>query len=239
MSDEFFVGYLATPPRTRRFLASMLITLLMALASVAVVIAAGQKDPGAGVWDLEHAKALRGVLYAKPYPMLRADGRLILLVREGKHGVADEEVTRLDRRMVTASGHLLERDGRTLLELDGPLCEAGDATQPPLEFSTGERVVLRGEAIDSKCFTGAMKPGDGKTHKGCVALCLRGGIPPMFVADAWYLLLDERGDAVSGELLDEVIAVVGERVEVRGEASAAGELRVLKISSGSFRRLGP
>ena len=32
--------------------------------------------------------------------------------------------------------------------------------------------------VASGRFDGAMKPGDGKTHKGCAALCLRGGIPP-------------------------------------------------------------
>lgn len=45
-------------------------------------------------------------------------------------------------------------------------------------------VTLDGELVDSKCYLGTMKPGDGKTHKSCAILCLRGGIPPLFVSKA-------------------------------------------------------
>jgi nitrite reductase/ring-hydroxylating ferredoxin subunit len=52
---------------------------------------------------------------------------------------------------------------------------------------------------DPKCFARAMKPGDGKTHKGCAVLCLRGGIPAVFVAaDRVYLLVDEAGIRCAG-----------------------------------------
>lgn len=45
-------------------------------------------------------------------------------------------------------------------------------------------MTLRGEIVDSKCFLGVMAPGQGKTHRACASLCLRGGIPPaLFIED--------------------------------------------------------
>src|SRR5262249_47707822 len=100
---------------------------------------------------------------------------------------------------------------------------------------------LRGEIIDPKCHSGAMKPGDGKAHKACAVLCLRGGIPPIFLDDsgARYLLLDEGGNALHGESLDAILPFVGDRVEVRGSTSASGDLKFLQTDVHQIRRLTP
>jgi hypothetical protein len=47
------------------------------------------------------------------------------------------------------------------------------------ERDLGE-VMLAGEILDAKCWFGAMRPGFGKTHKACAALCARGGLPLAF-----------------------------------------------------------
>ena len=47
--------------------------------------------------------------------------------------------------------------------------------------TVAERVMLRGEIVDSKCYLGVMNPGEGTVHRDCAARCLSGGLPPMLV----------------------------------------------------------
>lgn len=109
-------------------------------------------------------------------------------------------------------------------------------------IALGQAATLRGELVDPKCFGGAMKPGDGKTHKGCAVLCLRGGIPLVFMAvedgkTVAYLVVDANGHGVSGDGLEKVIGFVGDWVQVRGRVGRCGDLRVLEISGDGIRRL--
>lgn len=104
------------------------------------------------------------------------------------------------------------------------------------------RVVLRGEIVDPKCFSGAMKPGDGKTHKACAALCLRGGIPPVLVQRGaegllvYHVLVSDSGGRLGPSELAKVIAVVGEPVELSGTVETLGRMRMLKADLESLRR---
>ena len=76
---------------------------------------------------------------------------------------------------------------------------------------------LAGEIIDPKCYFGAMKPGEGKIHKACATLCLRGGIPPMFMTTdeqgrhVYYLLTKPDGRGSNHDKL--------QRVPVSGEVN--------------------
>jgi len=99
-----------------------------------------------------------------------------------------------------------------------------------------------GEIIDPKCYAGSMKPGDGKTHKACAALCLRGGIPPVFVTGpdhAAYVLTTAGGRPIQGDDLARVIAVVGDRVEMSGRPWMIDDLYFLDADLTSVRRLTP
>jgi hypothetical protein len=250
MSDQsdFFVGYLPTPRRLSRFLMRLCIVGVVAVVIFGAIIAANQKDPGSARWDLDHEQTLEGVLYASPYPMLlvHSDGadQLVLLVTQGKVGAASGDVTKLDGRRIRTSGFILQRQSRVLLELSGPPTPISDQQSQPLVFSAEVPITLRGELIDPKCYSGAMKPGEGKTHKACAALCLRGGIPPMLVTrdgarTEFHLLADENGGALEGDVLDEVVAVAGELVEVTGQRCEAPGISLVKVSAGSLRRLRP
>ena len=244
--QDFFVGYLPTPRSYRRFLALMAATIAVTAVVVALVVARGQRDPGAATWDLDRITSFEGVIYSRPCPLLRVvgpDKKLvsILLVEEGKAGAGDR-IANLDGQYGRVSGHTLTRAKLTMLELDARAIQplpSSPATWPKVLASLdGAETTLRGEIIDPKCFAGAMKPGDGKTHKSCAALCLRGGIPPVFWANQTpYLLLDDDGKSPSGAILEELIAHVGEPVEIRGRAGTLGDLRVLKLSTASIRRL--
>jgi hypothetical protein len=238
--DPHFVGWLPMPRPLTRFLAPVAVGLVVGAGVLAGVIAFSQRSPGTGQWE-EQPTALVGVVYAQPYAMLRVPGaagpETVLLVEEGKFG-AKERVRPFDGRAVRVTGRLLHRDGMRLLELTAEEEGIRRAEMPADRRSALERpaptplgqVTLAGEIIDPKCHLGGMKPGGGRTHKGCALLCLRGGVPPMFVsrgddgAAVYHLLTDPDGGPLSPALFDRV----GERVSLTAEAELWGDLRVLK-----------
>ncbi|MFT3785495.1 MAG: hypothetical protein QM770_04945 [Tepidisphaeraceae bacterium] len=248
MSDEFFVGYLPVKPHLRRFVLVATAAALLLVIGLGIVVAAAQRDPGRGSWKLDQVADHDGLLLARPAPLLRvrdADGRArtVLLIAEGKHGTTDV-VARFDGHLVRARGTLIERDGVAMLELvsDGirdfaeilidraslELPAASDPKTAPMPIS------LRGEVIDPKCFLGAMKPGEGKTHKACAALCLRGGVPPMFAT----LGPDGR---VAARLIDspdveQLVAFVGDLVDIVADEWRCDDLRMIRIRE--IRRVG-
>jgi hypothetical protein len=82
-----------------------------------------------------------------------------------------------------------------------------------------------------------MKPGGGKTHKGCAVLCLSGGVPPMFVTreaagqEAYYLLTNPEG----GPLGQAAVEYVGDPVELTAALERLEDLRVLKVAAADIR----
>jgi hypothetical protein len=245
--SEFFVGYLATPARTGRFLRRAVVLIALLAGGVALLAGAGQRDPGAGVWDLEHATMLEGDLSIEPAPLVRVKqngvGKSVLLVSEGKIG-ARERVSGSDGKRVRVHGHMISGRGLPMLELDegAGAVEVLGAGGRAAGVAWGEVATLRGELVDPKCFGGAMKPGDGKTHKSCAVLCLRGGIPLVLMAveegkTVSYLVVDAKGRSVAGDGLEQVRGFVGDWAEVRGRVGRYGDVRVLEILSDGIRRL--
>lgn len=246
--DEIYVGYLPVPPMQRKFLRWAVPLALWILCAASFLWARSQHSPGPAVWYDGQPVKLRGVIVANPYPILfteDSDGQsqAILLVEAGKRG-SHERFQTLNGRAVTVSGWPLHRDGRRMLELEpsdaAVVAEVGSASSSlaPAQKSVGP-VTLRGEIVDSKCFLGAMKPGEGKTHKECATLCIRGGIPPMFVtrdaggAATCYLLLDSTG----GPIDPAILPFIADPVEVRGERSEWGRLNILRVRPEDVRRL--
>ncbi len=256
-TNEFYVGYFKTPPALARFLRWVLPILIVAGLAVAWFVSRSQNDPGDGVWH-DDAQAFVGRIAATPYPLIRVPsaqpGRpveTILLVSEGKHG-GGERVAALDGRIARARGTILARDGRRLLELADTDALTADQSLSPAEAARLAapsvvpmgQVTLRGEIIDPKCYSGAMKPGEGKAHKECATLCIAGGIPPMFVTldDAghrsYYLLTNPAGEALADSALHEkVLPFVADAVEISGVLEARDDLQVFKIDPASIRRL--
>jgi hypothetical protein len=239
--DPFFIGWNPMPRRYARFLVPVAGALLVAIAVGGAVLAWGQRSPGPGVWD-DRTTTLTGVAYAEPYAMIRVPGeagaspRTILLVGEGKFGAKDR-VKSHNGKSVRVSGTLISRDGWQILELvDGDeglrAAELPEAEQTALRLPPAKPlgpVTLRGEIVDSKCYLGAMKPGGGRTHKGCAVLCLKGGVPPVFVSrdegDALYLLVSADGGQIDAAYFD----LAADTIRLHGLVEEQGDLRVLKI----------
>jgi hypothetical protein len=110
---------------------------------------------------------------------------------------------------------------------------------PPAPIDRGE-VMLIGEILDAKCWFGAMRPGYGRTHKACAALCARGGLPLAFCRAgtcgddaAAPLLLDARGRAHGRALAP----LVGEPVALAGRLVEVGDVLQLRADAAAIRRV--
>lgn len=237
--DDFYVGYLPIPPSHKRWLLVVVPGLLIAGIGLTVLVASQQRDPGPGVWEVGRYQSWRGVLVESPYPMLVTDRGTYLLVSTVKRSAA-KHIEGFDRHEAVVQAALLERDGRRMLEVS----DAPDAVQSKGPGATIDRRVkdegeqtLSGEIIDPKCYLGAMKPSSGRTHKACAILCIKGGIPPMFVtrnpdqSESYYLLTDSNGDALPIESFEKMIA---EPVVITGRVLVVGDQQQLRVSPSNI-----
>ncbi len=248
---DIFVGWAGAPGVDRRFLLGLLPLGLAGLGGGAYAISAGLEDPGPGAWLTGATHEVEGVFARAPYPMLRlADAsapfgmRTALIVAEGKCTSA-LELDRLNGAPVRASGVLIRRRARSILEVPlthtdwietvaGP-ADGRLAAPPEVDLGTA---ALSGTIMDSKCFFGVMKPARGRTHKACAALCIRGGIPPSYWVrtpdgrEAVLLMTDARG----GPLSEEILPLVADPVRAEGRLVRVGDLIQFRADASAFRR---
>jgi hypothetical protein len=249
--DEFYVGYLPLPAGQRRWLRVMLPALLWAIAGAAALMASQMRDAGNGRWTSSDRQVFVGTIDIAPYPVLRqasvdpapADGPLgaFILVEAGKLG-GRAGLEKFQCRRVRVAGSLIHRDGRSMIELapgsDAVAAIEGDPASLKKPTPVGH-AELRGEIVDSKCFLGAMRPGDGKTHRACAQLCIAGGLPPMLVTrdaagHAEYYLLTAPDGTPANALVRPFVA---EPVEVRGQVERLDDLQFLRLDPGGILRL--
>lgn len=245
--DDFFIGWSAeTPQADRRFLLGAGLALIAGGGALGARLALDRPPVGDGVWDQGATHTLRGVISREPYPVLRtraADGaaRTVFLVSSGK--TAPRINPRLLGAGVEATGTLLTRGEHAMMAVADIAPAPADFDPAPyaaLPVVDRGPVMLLGEILDAKCWFGAMRPGYGKTHKACAALCARGGLPLAFCqigicgdgAEA-PLLLDERGHAFGREILP----LVADPVSVRGRLVAVGDVLQIRVPLNAIRRL--
>lgn len=238
MPDDFYVGYLPLPARHRKALMLGVPVAMVLLVAGVIAMGLAQRDPGGGIWESGEARPWEGTLVADPFPRLVTDDGTLFLVEFGKIGSQDRTEGLVGKR-VRASGWLLERDGRRIVELehgDESLVEIaqGDAVASPIVL--GDRTFV-GEILDFKCYLGAMKPGDGKAHKACATLCISGGIPPSLVVRddtgnvRHFIVIAESGGRADDLILD----VVAEPVRVTGQVERRGDVFFMRARDVSRR----
>jgi len=187
---NFYVGYEphAAPVFNRaRFLFAACV--LIVAAAVAVAVATTQQGQPEGVFEFGNIETFNGMVRTTPLPHLEtnasvrlgeaAETRHLLLVGFGKRGPSDE-ILAADGYPVRFRGTLIYQGALGMVEITEPASferldgESGLA----LEVSIPESVTLLGELVDTKCYLGVMRPGEGKVHRACAVQCLRGGVPP-------------------------------------------------------------
>ena len=245
--ELFFVGWAKkTPPGLRRFLPAAAVALLSAFAGLGFAVGSTQDDPGGGSfrWDLGRQE-LAGVVTARPYPTLTIvdsehfpEGHVVLLTGEGKRGAL--AARDYDGALVRVAGVALGRGELDMLQLagDGGPEPVGGTTPAVTDEPLG-RWRLTGEICDGKCWSGAMRPGGGLSHRACANLCLIGEIPPVFVSTgpvegaSTLLIAGPDGGAMAPALLD-LTAVL---IEVEGDVFRRGDLLVFRADPATARAL--
>ncbi|MBI1251095.1 MAG: hypothetical protein GC189_06470 [Alphaproteobacteria bacterium] len=249
-TDRFFVGWETAPDINRRGFALGAVALTLGGAGLAAALARAQSLPQSGFWDQGDVRDWRGVLQRAPYPILRTtdiDGvaRTAFLTTSGKTSVAPRLPRDLEGPVLVRASLIRRDDAIMLAAIDGADWIAPDPggarLAAPAEEDLGP-VFAIGEILDAKCWFGAMRPGFGKTHKACAALCARGGLPLAFCvsrngvcgeASDDPLFLDAEGRAHGRA----IIPYVGDPVSVEGRLVRVGDVTQLRASLNAIRRL--
>lgn len=241
--DEFFVGYLKTPQGIARFYKVVVPLLILVGLGVGLWLSSGQKSAGQGAWDLSAQREISGYLTVDPYPVVHFVGekrRSVILVQQGKRSATDM-ARPYTNRWVTVSGFAIDRGDWSMLELlpTSSFQVTDQESRAAIDLEPLGMVSLQGEIIDSKCFLGVMKPGSGKVHRACAALCLRGGMPPMFVVKNekgerfGYLLMHKNGESASLDLAERVAMPV----TLTGEMERRGDILYIRYDKERLTRL--
>jgi hypothetical protein len=248
--DSFFIGWGETPKTDRRFLLLASLGLLTVAAAGGALIASEQAPPGDGTWNPDDERDWPGQLVRAPYPMLRTraiDGtpRTAYLVSSNKLGVQHRLGAAPDGPIVVR-GSLIARGPNAMIAVaDGGAWMRPDATQNAIGLTDwqpvdGGEARYAGEILDSKCWFGAMQPGQGKPHKACAALCIRGGLPPVFCPEGLCgsaasapLFTDALGNPHGPELLE----FVADPIVASGRIVQIGDVRQFRVNIASIKRI--
>jgi len=251
--DSFFIGWAKTPPVDRRFLLLASLGLIVAAGAGGALIASEQAPPGDGSWNPDDERDWPGMLVRSPYPVLRTralDGspRTAYLVASNKHGV-QRRLGLFEDGPVVVRASLIARGRNAMLAVaDGDqwLRAASAAERQSFggltDWPTQDlgAATYSGEILDSKCWFGAMQPGQGKPHKACAALCIRGGLPPIFCPDGLCgagesapLFTDARGDPHGPEILP----FVADPILAPGRLVRIGDVTQFRVALADTRRL--
>lgn len=236
--DAFYVGYLPkSPDETARFVRRIVTAISSVALLAAFALAFALHYAGTGEFEFGRPRAIRGVVRCAVTPRLETTDVDYLLVGYGKNRVPPE-ICNANGHEVTLRGTLIQREGRRLLEVVSPPADRDPASGEPAAIPVG-RFTLRGEIVDSKCYFGVMNPAEGRSHRACAELCLRGGVPAVFVArDATgataHLIIAGHDDAPINEAL---LQWVGEPVEASGDVVRQGKWLVWRLNPASLRRI--
>nr|WP_070959722.1 hypothetical protein [Hyphomonas sp. Mor2] len=246
--DDFFIGWADTPQIDRRFMMAAGLSIITGTTAVGIGVATRQRPAGSGTWNMGEVREWRGIATAEPYGMLRTldlDGteRTALLGCQGKCGVS-ARIGALAGKPVIIKGSLIQRNAHAMIAvIDGLdwIREDPDGDVGTLAFPEPEpitEVTLNGEILDTKCWFGAMRPAQGKTHKSCASLCIRGGIPPAFYArdmeDQTTLMIMTSGGYGHNK---DLLPFVADRVNVTGQVLRFGDLLLLDAPVSAITRL--
>jgi sulfoxide reductase heme-binding subunit YedZ len=198
-----------------------------------------------GRFEFGVVRDFEGVLLERPVPRLRValpDGAMVdhVLVGQGKFG-PPASIQGKDGRRVRVRGTFIVREPLRMIEVissDGlalldPVTESVPSTPKDVAavalLGTGS---FTGELVDTKCYTGVMRPATGKVHRACAIRCLSGGVPP------GLLVRDGRGDAVvfllagpGDEPFQFDVQMAGTLIEVIGRLELHGDTPVLRATS--------
>jgi|CXWL01.1.fsa_nt_gi hypothetical protein len=241
-NDTFYVGYLPLPGGLRGTIAALLGVLFALVAFDAWLVATLQPQAGNGNWA-ETPTEFVGTLVRDPYPMLRVNKngktKTYIVISDEKRGAEAVLEKFANGASIKLEGYEIERAAVGMIQLATTAISTSDAA--PVADPSRElhgRATVEGEIVDSKCWLGVMRPGDGHIHKACASLCIRGGIPPMLVTrdegvPSVMLLTLFDGRAIPP---DQILEFVAYPVRLSGIVEKRGDLTVFKADLATLTR---
>lgn len=259
MKNEFYIGYKPKAPKgIARFVIAFVLVLFMIMGGTSYFLSTSHDHITNGTYEYGELTELTGTISMEPVPHIRilADsvgeiGKNIMLIDFGKFG-ARTSVERMQEKIggdissyeVTIRGTLIYQDGFTLLELTEKENALMNWNKPKgfmtlAEVPPSYNIELVGEIVDPKCYFGSMKPAQNKPHLSCAALCIAGGIPPVYVVQTkaktakYFILKGLDGQDINQEILE----YVAQGVRLEGELSKHHEWNILRIDPEKIKRL--
>ncbi len=244
-----FIGWATPSAATRRGVLFGGIAAALGAAGIAGTLAATQGPPGDGAWDQSAVRDWDGLLVRAPYPMLRTRAlgegvRTAFLGGSGKLSVAGRLPAGLDGPVTVRASLIARGDHAMLAAVDDdawirPAAAQGDDLAFPAPVDLGE-AALQGEILDAKCWFGAMRPGYGKTHKACAALCARGRLPLAFCQTGACITGGEAPlflDADGAPHTRAILPLVADPVLARGRLVQVGDVLQFRVAPDAIVRL--
>jgi len=240
MNDEFYIGWQKEAPSgMASYVKKTVIALLILVAVIGGMVGASQNPVAPGFFDFGNVVRYEGTLVEWPLPFLRADdGTAYLLCGAGKFG-PPAAIHGHDGKRIAFGGTLIRRESQQMLEVTEPdtfeVLGDGAMGAAPIDEVFAD-VTLAGELVDTKCWSGVMRPATGKVHRGCAVRCLSGGVPPgLMVRDdhgnASVVILAGGGDDEQWEFDPEWAARI---LEVRGKLKMRNGIPFLHVESAKL-----
>ncbi len=255
--SDFYIGWQEEIPNsTGKFLRKILISTFLVIVVITIYFVFFQKPFNDHVFEFGTSTEITGVYIADPFPMIQVTkdkpeqvSESILLVGFGKFGAKsimeeiEEREGSLNLKEITVTGTMIYGDGLALLELTNEaesfIETTGNFRQPLQREVATNQIEVTGEILDSKCYFGVMKPGEGKIHKSCAIRCISGGIPPVIrvwdeIAQSYnyHLITGPDGEQINAEILQ----YVGVRISISGNPYQQLGWNVLEIDPNQIQR---
>ena len=232
--DEFYIGYLPkSPPETARRVRTTISVLLLAGCALAALLVVTQAPFASASFEYGNERQFTGVVQATSLPIIQlSDASTAVLVAPGKHGLVLPPEIRSGAH-IEFRGKFIQRHGSKLIEVASPIQITAKGANPPSEHPTP--IEVRGEVVDTKCYSGVMNPGSGKVHRGCAARCLHGGIPAALLSENGdlYYLLDSAGEPLSPTWIS---SHAGEQIVIQGDLVLTSGTKVLMMQTALLTR---
>lgn len=247
-ADEFYISYAPVPPGYRRFLFRFVPLLVIGVILFAVLLPPIHNQFNTG--KLQGTQELEGFLASEPVPHLVVPrpGNVgdnipfsrYLLTGGGKTAPKAEILEHLGK-WVKLSGTVVSRNQLSVIATRSaePIDPPTDVAVKPKEGKPLGTYTLTGEILDSKCYPGVMKPGQGKTHRACAIRCISGGVPAVLRVEnnrndvLYFLLADQQGKAVNDRILD----LIADPVEITGEVIQYDDMFVVQAEPDTYERV--
>lgn len=251
--DEFYIGYVDSVGRqTKKSIRTFILVTIGAVVLFAFLFAFFQRPAVNSSFDFDTPTKVTGTYHEMPYPMLRVElaentHKNILLLGFGKFGANSylkdlrNKEGSLEGKRLSIEGNLIYYNGKTLIQIDDS--QKISLVQKPKKNSVvmeglGEKTI-EGEIVDPKCYFGVMKPGYGKIHRSCAALCISGGIPPVLVSSNpeaisdYFLLTDLKGNPIHKDILP----YIGQPSQLKGKVEKLEDWHLMRIDVSDIKKL--